>query len=558
LKKRLSQLSRSEGLTVLFDLALVLFGLLWLATFFVGTAGLGPVAAVTLRRVLLFAAIGGWVAFPKLRQNARVFRLLSWMKERVSQPKWSLGIGIALLICGTLLAVILSALQVLGLKYPFSTQLAAHHQLLWNWVHGNGPFTTLDNPHPAGEWFGLALAPWVPIYWLMGGSVLALPIGQSLMIWAGIAAWGWLAYRLRGVVQEVRTQLALATLLFAWFFGHLWSIQRAGFQPYVLAFACLSWAFTLLFTEPPAQGTRAAFARRAGILGLFTLTVISSKLAGLSVAICLLCWSAWEFKLIPRSRWRRQWAWPVTLMFLGLSLGTALLTTIWPEIVLERIWVLPFLRTANAMLLPWLFIPAVLWVSRRRLNIPYPMMWFLAALPPWILGIGLGLDDRWKLLVWPVMAVLTILTLARQRSEKFIWAWPLVGLLIAGQDPWQNLKEYWRATGAERSARLAMISLPTDRTLASDEAAGPWVARRQSLSEWPDMTMFPDRCPDLVLVRRSEGGTITELGVQSVIVRCASGNKRTGFGKYLKMSPSGAPIPLWRAGEWAAYEVVPR
>jgi hypothetical protein len=131
-----------------------------------------------------------------------------------------------------------------------------------------------------------------------------------------------------------------------------------------------------------------------------------------------------------------------------------------------------------------------------------------------------------------------------------IWIWALFSLLRLDHDPVADYREFVVESKKTGEIRAKMEKIPAEFAVVADDLAGPWIAGRRFVTRWPETTLLPQQCPDFILVRNSESGTLTERGVRTIMSRCESHRTEPKFNADLM-----APSPLWRSGIWAGYQV---
>jgi hypothetical protein len=215
---------------------------------------------------------------------------------------------------------------------------------------------------------------------------------------------------------------------------------------------------------------------------------------------------------------------------------------------------------------PWLFLPLLLPVIyyfrkkglpgeiRHRLQTP----WILAILPSFLSAALAtypplrGVHFHYVLELWPILAVTTLIALVVWRSPGLVWGWAFFSLLSWGHDPVGDFRHYLKSAAIIAPLRSEILKIPADSAVTSDELTGTWLAGRAWATRWPDTRLLPDQCPDYIIVKFSENGTLTELSVQTLTSQCTS---RSGLA--IHNSDMIVPKPIWREGDWSIYRVGP-
>jgi hypothetical protein len=243
--------------------------------------------------------------------------------------------------------------------------------------------------------------------------------------------------------------------------------------------------------------------------------------------------------------------------YLGNNLNEFFITLMRsPEIIVKTIGWSELLKYFWVVFSPWLFMPLFFRFGKRSHYSTKPWLWIVVILPS-LASAALATysplrrpDFHYVLELWPVLACLTLLFLAKQRSTSLIWAWAFIGLLRMDYDPVGELRSYLKEQSKISTIRQKIQSIPSTQVVVADELAGPWIAGRQWVTRWPDTGILPSQCPHLVLVQHAERGTLIERGVQSLMTRCESGVSTPIRNADLKV-----PQALWREGSWSIYEV---
>jgi hypothetical protein len=287
----------------------------------------------------------------------------------------------------------------------------------------------------------------------------------------------------------------------------------------------------------------------------------------LLIIMGILFWKFFQFEVIPhpadKNYFNRYYS------YLGHNLGDFFLTLFrspWkvPEAVgSKELW-----KYIGNVFLPWFCLPLagfVLVRIRRR----YASKEFVRIIhSPWIFVILPSFASaalatypplrnsnfHYILELWPILASLTILVLSLTRSSTLIWVWAVFSLLRMDHDPIGDFREFSKDSEQWTEVRAKIREIPNEGSLVADELAGTWVAGRQWITRWPDTTLIPNQCPQFILVRNSEFGTLTELGVRTILNRCESQQKEPKINADLMI-----PVPVWRSGPkngaWSMYRV---
>lgn len=522
------------------------------------------------RRAALIVGFLGLLS-PALRQRSRVLAAARSAGLQLLEPRWRRRLLLGAMLWGSALG----ALQTLAFLVP-SWDVGIFHQVVWSFLHGYGFWSSISL---AGNFLMDHLAPSLallaPVFALTGSSPLTLPMLTPFLLFGGAAAWVYLGARCPGASPRLRAHLAGATALFAVSFDSLWGNLKWGFHENAIAFAALSWAVALLLTRSP---------RCWLILLLLLVTAGSKEILLLDVAIALVVWAAFERK---RSR-----AFAVFLVvaavamigvfvqfsslpkpadknyfkkyygYLGTDLrtfATTLLTSPmavprklgWPELV-------GYLKTA---FLPFLFLPLA-WVGWRirdarrgsadepsdaaRPDSRLPLALFLVIGPSFLSAL---VSLHWMLRssgfhyvleIWPVLAALTVVALGRIGSVRLAWIWALFVLLMMDQDPWNDLRGTWREARARSGVPALVAMIPPQDSVATHGLAGTWTASRYLVGNFPDLTFFPNQCPQWIFTVPSPPGPY-DPELEKAFRRCTGGTR---------------PFePVARAADWALYQL---
>jgi hypothetical protein len=469
------------------------------------------------RAALLLGLVAAW-ASPALRdqslwiRGARAF----WKGLCTRRGRW-----IALALACALGSVI-GALQALALQVP-QYDVGIFHQIIWAVAHGHGFLSTISG---AGNFLLDHLSPTlalvVPLFWISGDSPLVLPVLQPLLVFGGVAAWVWLAEQLE---EGAGMPLAAAAALFGICFDSLWGSLHWGFHENAIAFVSLSWAYALIFSGR-AAGPGASLRGRLGAGLLLVLAAASKEILLLDVALAL---GLWGWREGNRAALARRLAMAALLIavfvwfekiphpadknyfdryysYLGHGLGQFARTLVLsPWKVVQNVGAWELVRYFLIVFLPWLGLPLYALARDRRSG-----AWILAALPS-LASAALSTDIslrrpsfHYVLELWPILAAITLLQLARLRSARFAVAWALWAVLAWDHDPIGALRQYSREAAAQSEARGFLAALPSEASVSADELAGTWVANRRLVTRWAALAPFEGRCPDWIVVRGPE------------------------------------------------------
>lgn len=536
------------------------------------------------RAALIVGFVGAWL-FKRFEPDAfyssRVIRWARIALDRLREPV----VRAAVLGGCAAWAIALGVAQTMALRAPLY-DVGIFHQILWGLSHGYGFLSTVSK---AGNFLLDHLAPSLalltPVYWLTGSSPLTLAIVQPLLLYGGVAAWVYLASRVPGAKPELRAELAAAATVFGISFDSLWGNLHWGFHENTIAFCALSWAFALLFPylhdaiiDPWATGAIETAAIQANerpskklvIVACLLVAAGSKEILLVDVACVFFVWAVLEFLQAQDDRVGRgstlaaalfSMAGVLLLVFLGYESvhhpadknyferyysylghdfsGVASSLVSSPGAVARTIGLGTILHYAVSVFLPWFFLPLFWGQGPDRL--------WLLALAPSFLSAALAsypplrsLDFHYALELWPLLAALTILQLARLRSKSLIWAWAGLSLLMMDHDPWGALRENIADARRLAPVREELVSTPLDLSVMADDLAGPWISGRPMIARWPDLDLFGHSCPKLLIARVDDRGqSLDQPPVLEVLKRCSTLSPRVSV--------------IWKAEEWRAY-----
>jgi hypothetical protein len=264
----------------------------------------------------------------------------------------------------------------------------------------------------------------------------------------------------------------------------------------------------------------------------------------LSAAFCLV-WLFVSFESLPHPADKNYFA--RYYSYLGLDLKSFVLNGLTaPWRIVDAVGAKELVAYAATVFVPWLGLPLVwwFWCVRGRANPGGRETLFFAlvslAIVPSLASSAIATylplrrsGFHYVLELWPVMAVLCIIALPRfdrWLGGKLPWAWALVALISLDQDPWNQMREYWRQAWDAAPARKVMMALPVNEGIAADELAGTWVAGRLLVTRWPDLSFFQDNCPHWVILPE---GRPAPMGCSRV----------------------ETPVKAWTAGGWSGYRL---
>lgn len=503
------------------------------------------------RAALIVGVLSLWF-WPAFRQRslwvgaARKFWL--WLETRRGRwTAWGIGLG---------LACVLGVLQTFALRVPLY-DVGLFHQILWSLAHGYGFVSTISG---AGNFLldhlSPSLALLTPFYWLSGSSPLTLAVLHPVLLYAGIAAWVWLAEQLAGARGEAKSWLPAAATLFGLTFDSIWGNLRWGFHENVIAFAALSWAFALTSASWFGPGStvvgffRAGHWRKLLVLALFLIAAGSKEILLVDVALALLAWAAIERKqdralalksvviaivLIAAFVWFEKLPHPADknyfdryYAYLGHGLGDFFKTLLLsPWVVVQNVGGRELGRYFVAVFWPWLFLPLwSLWRAMRKGMFKssgtvfgeavsqekwMAAVWLIAILPSFASAALAtypplrGSSFHYVLEIWPALAVVTLVALSRMpaaASRRWSIVWAVLALLAWDHDPVGALREYGRGAIAAAPVRAALGQIPEGDGVLADELAGPWVAGRLQAARWPAVeALAGGRCPRWAVLR---------------------------------------------------------
>jgi hypothetical protein len=227
-----------------------------------------------------------------------------------------------------------------------------------------------------------------------------------------------------------------------------------------------------------------------------------------------------------------------------------------PILILKNIGISELARYVWVAFSPWLFLP---WLAilvslfttkfthsfTRRIQIGNFGYWILAIAPSFTSAAISTIPQlrrpnfHYVLELWPILAGMTIVVLARLRSLKVIWIWAIFSILRMDHDPIGELREYWKDSVHLRNVRTYLQKLPQDGIVAAEDLAGTWVASRKWVSRWPDLSLLPGQCPEYVVLHGYDKSEEFNKNLLQVMQKC-------GFRQDI-MKPS------WQEGAWRVF-----
>jgi uncharacterized membrane protein len=506
------------------------------------------------RRMALGLVLFVFTLSPGIRAQSRVYAWALRIRDALMNPT---DRRLALALAAALGAIV-CVFQALALRSTLY-DVGIFHQILWALAHGHGFVSTISG---AGNFlldhFSPSLALLTPAFWLSGSSPLTLAVLQPILLFAGASAWVFLAARAPGATAELRRHLAAATTLVVVFFDSLWANFTWGFHESAIAFVALSWALALLLTR---KGSR-------WLVLLLILIAAGSK--EILLVDCALVLAAWACTGELGSGFRALLAFlSVALIgvflgfesihhpadknyfiryysYLGSSLGECLRhLPVLPGLVFENVGASALSRYVLDLLMPWLALPLLWWIwlwKRPSAQDSRFAVLLLLSMAPSFYSAALATYPplrnpgfHYVLELWPVLAALTILALARIGNKKWVWAWALVNLLWFAQDPWGQFREYSAEAHSRSAIRQRLAEIPVSESVAADEMAGSWVAGRLKVTRWADLSAFEGGCPDWVITV----GVAPDPNLAAVAKNCGR----------------GIPQAVWSAENWTAYRM---
>ena len=530
------------------------------------------------RRAALILGIIAYFLSPTLRERSFILRASLQFGQLLTRPMPRAGFFFAVFI----LAMGLGILQTLALRVPLY-DVGLFHQVLWSLTHHHAFHSTISGAgNLLWDHFSPSLVLLAPFFDLSQSSAFFLPLAHVFLLFLGGASWVFLAARVPGCSKVFRSHLAAATAVFFLSFESLWSNLRWGFHENSIAFACTSWGLALLL------GERNPKYKKSFIFLLFLIAAGSKEILLLDSALLFFFWgySEWQKSDPTTGLFKNPGRFFSVLLFFSALLlvsGFCIFASLplhiernsfirtygylgetfqevssnlfqSPLLIFEAVGIGDLAKYGVNVFLPWLFLPLPFFLNciRRKISkdpvkgIPFESYYALAILPSFIsaaLATYPALrnpSEHSVLELWPVLACMTLIALARIQSIPLVWGWAILSLLRMDYDPFGALREYGKESQKMQTVRQQIQSYPENISVVGDDLLGPWVAGRLWVTRWPDLSLLPNRCPDRIVVRNSSSGTLTELGVQQLLSRCAKSPK--------------ARIPAWRMDEWAEYQ----
>lgn len=512
-----------------------------------------PHGADPRRAAILLILIAA--AFPKLRARSRCVGWARGLAVKLSSANkqgrlWRR----VLLVLAAGVACAFVVAQAYALRFPLF-DVGIFHQLLWNLSRGNGFYSPVSAaPQFLSDHFVPSLALLSPVYWILGSWPPVIAVLHVALLFAGVAAWVYLAGHWPGRAPKERATLAAATLVFGTTFESLWANLQWGFHENALAFAALSWAIALGFSERAAASKTGRDQNRlGGFRATPTVLLLIAVAAGskeiLLVTVAFGCF-AYAVVIAPRARQgfrKAPFFWAVFAgaallacffvfqqmprpegknyfdryySYLGSSASDALRTLVlnpwnamsgWVSAVGFTEAFLYFVR----LLVPFLFFPALLFFVRPQSQStesnPSPGWLVWAVLPSAasaVLATYAALRNpkfHYVLEIWPVFLVLTLAAIVRLsaayrriRLARLAWAWAVVGALLWGSDPVDGIQRNIRIAMDRAELRRALESIPKHASVTADEEIGYWISGRREMNRAQDR---PERMGEWVVIQ---------------------------------------------------------
>ena len=488
------------------------------------------------RRTALTLIIIIWLAWPFFRQKSFVLKAINKVKRilLIRRSRWS----VILLFC--LFSMVLAALQATALRYPMY-DVGLFHQILWGLANGHGFVSTISK---AGNFLSdhssVSLVLLTPFYWVFKNSAVILPIIHVVLVYLGISAWVFLAEKAPSTSSQTRSTLAATTTVFALCFDSLWANQRWGFHENAIAFAAYSWSLALIFADLRWNVTRtvsifillliAAGAKEVLLLDISVAfialslvlakiysgrsRIFSTALTATTTIVLILLFIGFESLPHPADKnyFERYYS------YLGSGLGELLeVILVSPGKVIEAIGAVELLKYFYTVFVPWLGLP-LLWfywaVKNRGIEKRAALTYLLifASIFPSFLSAALSTYSplrqdgfHYVLELWPALAVLTIIAISKLKyAHPIAWSWALLSLLLLGQDPFAQIREYGNQTSETSEVRSIFQSIPKNMSVAAHEMTGVMLAGRPLITKWPNTDFHLNSCPDLVVLPAHE------------------------------------------------------
>ena len=460
-----------------------------------------------LRRILLLLGGVGFF-FKLLREQSLILRAVMAFNLRLKRPTFRWGI----LLTGACFALFLAILQTRALRVTL-WDVGIFHQILWSLSQGLGFQSSLSGAgNSLLDHFSPSLILLVPFFKAFGGSPYFLPVVQVILLFGGGAAWIFFAERVPDQDSKWRSTLAGSTVLFFLGMNSIWVNLRWGFHENALAFFSLSWFFSLIFLKM----------YRRLLLGVLFLVIVGSKEILLLDGAFVCGVAAY---LGRKKRWT-QWLLPFAIgsmllvgfalfetaphppsknyfsryySYLGSSLSEVLTKAyLAPYLIFKTVGLGELLRYFWTVLSSWLFLPllAIRMPSIKEVR-NGTLIWLWTLLP----SLGSAAlatypplrDSRFHyvLELWPLLALLTIASLAQLKSEKLVLAWVFIQCFRLDYDPWSEMREAWYEGGRLQETRSQLAQILSSEAVAADELSGTWVCNRSHLTRLPDLSGDP-------------------------------------------------------------------
>lgn len=478
------------------------------------------------RRVAIFLLTFIYFLKPQYRNKSFLLRIAVGVGRKLETRsiRWSV-----VLLFGTF-STILAIYQTLALRVPLF-DVGLFHQILWSLDHGMGFHSTISQSgNFLQDHFSPTLALLVPLFHLTLNSPFFLPVLQVFLLFGGASAWVYLAERLPGASVKTQNQLAAATTVFIVGFGSLWGNLRWGFHENSIAFISLSWALAFLITSKSKEFL---------ILFLSMIAALSKEILLLDVALFFGLWALLEWR-----KQRRLFPIGLTLLsillisgfiyfeklphpadknyferyysYLGNNLFDFAKNLIFqPFLISQNVGRKELLQYLYTVFSPWLFlpiwIPFVTRIQKSTLGKEGIQSYWIWIMAPSFFSSAIATypplrssNNHYVLELWPLLAPLTLLGLVRLKSQTWIWMWAIFSLFKMDQDPIADMREFYQGAKKMCEIRSRLKEIPTEDSLIATELSGTWVAGRKSVTRWPHTEFIPNRCPDRVVILKSE------------------------------------------------------
>lgn len=424
-------------------------------------------------------------------------------------------------------------IQTYAFRFPmFDTGI--YHQPIWHAAQGHGFIASISG---AGNYLLDHLA-WsfvlfMPIMKWTGGAPWTLPVLQVTLIFTGFAAWVWFAKKLIDApngTDKAFPLLPLAVASFCCFFGSVWENIWWGFHDTAICFAAWSWFMALLLQPVRSKSNKhflllvvllvvGACAKESALIegcGLAIVAFFVAKKEGESrvrrllwlslalVFVLVLYWFEIQPKPSDKNYFDRYYS------YLGHGIHEVVLTLLTDP--LRPIRVLGWKSFASFgfdLLWPWLGLPIYLFSQRCAMR-TYGGLCLIGFLP----GLGLlmlstnphlrGTEFHYVLSIWPVLALMTIATLARLQKFWLLGLWVFVSCWCQSKDVPENTRLSLRDIAQYGRDELVVRDIPIDAKISAVERSGAWLAKFPNVTRWPDLSIFNNICPDYLFIHAAD------------------------------------------------------